>query len=210
MLPNCQLLTRISQQILNIPNQRKESKRKEHYCLFLLGKEAGLRVSEAVNFDLSSKTQKGLYHIKTKGKKERIVYIPKKIIKELKANNWKPNHTNRFNFYHFLRKIKREANLPANAELTPHTLRRSFATYHAENGVPLPLLQKLLGHKSIRTTALYWRNIYNDDDDTADVLTGKFWLEKPKNSQPEPEEIKIVLDKSPEPLTPNLPLLNML
>jgi integrase len=46
-------------------------------------------------------------------------------------------------------------NISENTELTPHTLRRSFATYHAEAGMPLPLLQKQMGHDSIRTTALY-------------------------------------------------------
>jgi hypothetical protein len=38
--------------------------------------------------------------------------------------------------------------------------------------MPLPLLQKLLGHSSIRTTALYWQNIYGDDDPD-DILAGK-------------------------------------
>jgi site-specific recombinase XerD len=49
-----------------------------------LCQKAGLRVSEAVNFNLNQKTEKGLYHIKTKGKKKRYVYIPKKVISELK------------------------------------------------------------------------------------------------------------------------------
>ena len=64
-------------------------------------------------------------------------------------------------------------NISQNVELTPHTLRRSFTTYHAENGMPLPLLQKLLGHRSIRTTALYWQNIHGNNNDTADILAGK-------------------------------------
>jgi hypothetical protein len=74
-------------------------------------------------------------------------------------------------------------------ELTPHTLRRSFTTYQAESGMPLPLLQKLLGHSSIRTTALYWQNIYQepDNDDIGSILAGKKWLEK----------------KSPKPITEN-------
>ena len=93
-------------------------------------------------------------------------------------------------------------------ELTPHTLRRAFAIYHAEAGLPLPLLQKLLGHASIRTTALYWRNIYNDGgDDTSDILTGKIWLEKPKKLRPKPAEVPIKVDlELPELLVPNLSL----
>jgi len=43
----------------------------------------------------------------------------------------------------------------ANFKLTPHTLRHAFATYHAESGLSLPILSKMLGHASIRTTALY-------------------------------------------------------
>lgn len=48
--------------------------------------------------------------------------------------------------------------------------------------MPLPLLQKLLGHSSIRTTALYWQNIHGDNE-LEDILAGKDWLKgrkKPK------------------------------
>lgn len=177
MLPNLSLLERIQQQILKISNRQGEFKRPVHYGLFLLCYEAGLRVSEALNFDLNSETHKGLYRLnKPKGQKKRYAYIPRQVISELKKYDWQPNHTNRFNFYHFLKRIKRELGISKNVELTPHTLRRAFATYHAENGLSLPLLSKLLGHKSIRTTALYWINIYNEDDDdndTNDILTGK-------------------------------------
>ena len=49
---------------------------------------AGLWISEAVNFDLSAKNKHGLYHLnKTKGQKERLVYIPQKVISELKKHN---------------------------------------------------------------------------------------------------------------------------
>ncbi|PWU06720.1 MAG: hypothetical protein C5B43_01345 [Verrucomicrobia bacterium] len=178
MLPSLQFLNQIQQRILSIPNQRKESKRREHYCCYILCQKAGLRVSEAINFDLSKKTRHGLYRLnKTKGKKERLAYVPKAVIKELEANNWRPNSTNRFNFYHFLKKIKRELSIPSSVELTPHTLCRAFATYHAEAGLSLPLLSKMLGHKSVRNTALYWMNTYHgDDDDDSDVgaiLSGK-------------------------------------
>jgi integrase len=88
MLPNLALLEQIQQKIKNAPNHRGEYKRKTHYCLFLLGQKAGLRVSEAINFDLNAKTHKGLYRLnKTKGQKERFVYIPQQVIKELKKHD---------------------------------------------------------------------------------------------------------------------------
>jgi integrase len=88
MLPDLQLLEQIQQRIKHFPNKQGESKRKIHYCCYLLGLKSGLRVSEAIRFDLSAKTRKGLYRLnKTKGKKERFVYIPKQVISELKANN---------------------------------------------------------------------------------------------------------------------------
>ena len=46
-------------------------------------------------------------------------------------------------------------NISANVELTPHTLRRCFTTYRALKGFPMPILQKALGHKDIRTTSYY-------------------------------------------------------
>jgi len=96
MLPSLQLLEKVSKEIKNIPNRRGEHLRKIHYGCFLLCYKSGLRVSEAVSFDLTNKTKKGLYHIeRPKGKKERLVYVPKKVIRELRKHNWRPNQTNR-------------------------------------------------------------------------------------------------------------------
>jgi len=189
MLPSLQELEQVGGIIKSIPNKQGEFLRKIHYGCYLLCSEGGLRISEAVKFDLNAKTRKGLYRIeKTKGKKERLVYISPQVVSELKKHNWQPNQTNRFAFYHFLQKIKREVNISPKIELTPHTFRRAFTTYHANSGMPLPLLQKLLGHSSIRTTASYWRNIYSDndnrDDDTADILASKKWLENREKEPP--------------------------
>jgi len=96
MLPSLQLLEKVSKEIKRIPNRRGEHLRKVHYGCYLLCHKSGLRVSEAVSFDLANKVRQGLYRIdKPKGKKERLVYIPKKVIRELRKNNWKPNQTNR-------------------------------------------------------------------------------------------------------------------
>jgi len=87
-LPSQEILKKVSQTIKDIPNRQGEYKRKIHYCCFLLGYKSGLRISEAVKFDLSAKTKKGLYRTnKPKGKKERFVYVSKEVINELKSNN---------------------------------------------------------------------------------------------------------------------------
>jgi hypothetical protein len=212
MLPSLLELELIRNKIKNIPNKQGKYLRKNHYGCYLLCLESGLRISEAVRFDLGNKTKQGLYRIiKPKGKKERLVYVSKEVIRELKANNWKPNQTNRFAFYHFLRKVKQELGINKKVELTPHTLRRAFATYHAEAGLPLPLLSKLLGHSSIRNTALYWQNIYGEDDPN-DILAGKKWLEKAKppaeTVEPSRENSEPVILKEEPIISDSQPLIN--
>ena len=130
--------------------------------MFLLCWRVGLRISEAVSFDLSLEHQqseyKNLYLLRGKREKERWVFVAPEIIRELKKRGWKPNSTNRISFFDFLGKVKEEVNLPNNVELTPHTLRRCFAIHQAISGMPLPVLQKVLGHSKVSTTALYIRD----------------------------------------------------
>lgn len=159
VLPNNQLLQQIWDYISTRPNKKGEYKSLLHQCLFLLCWKVGLRVTEAINFDLNLEHQeteyKNLYLLRGKGKKERWVYVSSEIVKELKKRNWQPNSSTRVIFHHFLRQVKKDMVIAENIELAPHTLRRCFATYNAISGMPLPILQKVLGHSRISTTALY-------------------------------------------------------
>lgn len=150
ILPPLSLLKKINQFI-------QGGKFSLNYGLFLLSWKSGLRVSEAVSFDYSLKhpRYKDLYLVKGKGNKTRYVYVSSETIQMLKTNNWQPNQINRFVFNNFLKKVKEKLNISKEIELTPHTLRRCFTTYNALSGVPLPILQKALGHANIRTTSGY-------------------------------------------------------
>ena len=86
---------------------------------------------------------------------------------------------------------------------------QTIASFEEEfsDKAPLPLLQKLLGHSSIRTTALYWRNIYGEDD-IPNILTGKIWLEKPKEP-PKPPSENFALPETLEPIIRDKPVIPM-
>jgi site-specific recombinase XerD len=65
--------------------------------------KAGLRVTEAINFDFVSMENpdpkfKNLFLLRGKRQKDRYVYIEPQIIEILKENNWKPNQITRIAF----------------------------------------------------------------------------------------------------------------
>ena len=135
---------------------------------------SGLRVSELVNLTLSDID---LYNstilIHGKGNKERIVplgeyakdYLEKyldvrsELVKkkngyyeELFLNNHgKPITRNGFNF--LLNRLLKDKGI--NKNVTPHTLRHSFATHMLDNGADLRTIQELLGHSDVVTTRIY-------------------------------------------------------
>ncbi|MBR1776240.1 tyrosine recombinase XerD [bacterium] len=143
----------------------------QHVMMELLY-SCGLRVSELVNLkindiDLSSKYVRCF----GKGSKERIIPIgetAKNIVKEYLAERdlliKKYNLTTKnflilpsgrfvtrqdvYNFVHAQGKI-------IHKNISPHTLRHSFATHLLENGADLRIVQELLGHSDVSTTQLY-------------------------------------------------------
>jgi site-specific recombinase XerD len=76
------------QPLFNKISQHVSQQGGENFCLFLLGSQAGLRISEAVSFDYNLKhpRHKNLYLVKGKGNKTRYVYVSKEVIQELKTN----------------------------------------------------------------------------------------------------------------------------
>jgi len=65
--------------------------------------------------------------------------------------------------YRILRRLARHAEIPSWADISPHSLRRGFATAALDAGVPLRDVQDAMGHADPRTTRRYDRNRHNLD-----------------------------------------------
>lgn len=134
----------------------------------------GLRVSELVNLKLSELhlTSK-MISTTCKGSKERIVpindyaskvlreYIIKhrpELLKRGKDQNYVflnnvGDPLSRQSFFLILKRLAKEAGI--TKEISPHTLRHSFATHLLEAGTDLRYIQEMLGHEDISTTQIY-------------------------------------------------------
>lgn len=55
-------------------------------------------------------------------------------------------------------------------ELTPHTLRHTACTRLIMSGMPLPKVQRFMGHKSVETTMRYFHMLDDDLEDAAEIL----------------------------------------
>ncbi|MGE0078127.1 MAG: site-specific tyrosine recombinase XerD [Bacteroidales bacterium] len=135
----------------------------------------GLRVSELVNLKLTELFfEDGYIRIIGKGNKERLVPIGHKAIKDINQylqqrndvnsrideedknivflNRWGRQLTREMVFT-IIKKYAKLAGITKN--ISPHTLRHSFATHLVEGGADLRAVQEMLGHESIQTTEIY-------------------------------------------------------
>lgn len=133
---------------------------------------SGLRVSELVNLEKGNINFLNQYlTITGKGNKQRIVPLGEFAIYYIKyyVDNFRKYNKgaktkylflnkdglplSRIYFYKQVKKYALQANI--SIEISPHTLRHSFATHLLENGANLKQVQLMLGHSKIETTQIY-------------------------------------------------------
>lgn len=134
----------------------------------------GMRVSEIADLSMEGlNTDVGFIKCRGKGDKERIVPMGKsakealmrylgRVRPKLLKKDSNDQHVflsrlgkkiSRQSFWKIIRKYKKTAGI--KKEITPHTLRHSFATHMLERGADLRVVQEMLGHSDISTTQLY-------------------------------------------------------
>jgi integrase/recombinase XerD len=134
----------------------------------------GLRVSELINLKISNLYFRDEYiKVIGKGKKERLVPIGRKAIKEINYYlekyrkhlqiskgsedilflNRRGKKLTRVMIFTIIKDLATRINLKKN--ISPHTFRHSFATHLIDGGADLRAVQEMLGHESIITTEIY-------------------------------------------------------
>ena len=133
----------------------------------------GARVSEVVNLDLDDLVDPTLVRLFGKGAKERIVPVGGFAQRALQAYlvrirpalaklgkgtpalflNQRGGRLSRQSAWQIISDAASAAEL--QGEISPHTLRHSFATHLLEGGADVRVVQELLGHSSVATTQIY-------------------------------------------------------
>lgn len=133
----------------------------------------GLRVSELISLKISDVDLKSRFiRCVGKGNKERLVPLGEVAAQYINSYLEGPRNRlsggrvseylflteqgrpmSRVMFWKIIKKYARVAGI--TKEITPHTLRHSFATHLLERGADLRSLQEMLGHSSIATTQIY-------------------------------------------------------
>ncbi|WJH34261.1 site-specific tyrosine recombinase XerD [Paenibacillus sp. CC-CFT747] len=134
----------------------------------------GIRVTELISLDVGNvNLGMGFVRCIGKGSKERIIPLGRiaahwldqyiqamrpKLLKQAKEEealfiNHLGTRLTRQGFWKIIKKYAREAQIVK--DITPHTLRHSFATHLLDNGADLRAVQEMLGHADISTTQIY-------------------------------------------------------
>ena len=140
----------------------------KHRAILMTLYSAGLRTSEAVHLrstDIDS--QRMMIRVaEGKGRKDRYVMLSDKLLETLRRY-WREQRPGTWLFPgqdaggpltcgtvdRFFACVKTKAGI--GKRVSPHSLRHSFATHLLERGVNIRVIQKLLGHRSLRSTEIY-------------------------------------------------------
>jgi site-specific recombinase XerD len=139
----------------------------KHLLMLKLCYGMGLRVSEIVNLKVANiDSKRMLVHIEAaKGKRDRYVTLPESVLDDLRSY-YKLHRPKTYLFEgqyggqyatRSIQAIFKIAMKKANVNKTVgiHGLRHSYATHLLECGTDMIFIQKLLGHKDIKTTEIY-------------------------------------------------------
>jgi integrase/recombinase XerD len=133
----------------------------------------GLRASETIGLELSDiDARQGFLRARGKGSKERLVPLGRKAIAAISVYlrsgrsklvgerheaklfvNFRGGPLSRQGLYKIVQRHARAAGL--GGQMSPHTLRHSFATHLLAGGCDLRAVQEMLGHADISTTQIY-------------------------------------------------------
>ncbi len=132
----------------------------------------GIRVSELIQLDIQDLSIEMAYIRCNKGSRERVIPIGSIAISALKEYfsksrpmliqrmderalfvNVNGGRLTRQGFWKIIKQYKNQAQI--SKDITPHTLRHSFAAHLLENGADLRSIQEMLGHSDISSTQIY-------------------------------------------------------
>ena len=159
--------------LLEQPTKLSTPEAKRDKAMLELLYASGMRVSELVSLNLGDvDTEGGYVRCFGKGNKERLIPIHEQAalvvdeyVKEIRPRltrndseralflNRRGERLTRQGFWQILKGYAKSAEL--ETEVTPHTLRHSFATHMLSGGADLRSVQELLGHANISTTQVY-------------------------------------------------------
>jgi integrase/recombinase XerD len=165
LMPQILSISEVEKLLLIIADGEEELLR-DRAILFLLY-ATGIRVSELCALDLLDINEEAV-RVRGKGGKERLVPIAQRALNAIDTYllhrkqeggdkalflNKKGKRIDRFEVWRLVKSYAKKAQISKN--ISPHTLRHSFATHLLENGADLRVIQELLGHSHIATTDHY-------------------------------------------------------
>ena len=162
-------------ELLEQPAKKDTPEARRDRAMLELLYATGMRVSELVSLNTDDVTLNGtITNVRCQGKgaKERTIPIHEQAVEALLSYidqsrtrlvrarkeralfvNRRGERLTRQGFWLILKNYARQANL--SSDVTPHTLRHSFATHMLRGGAPLRHVQEMLGHANLSTTQVY-------------------------------------------------------